>query len=78
MQDCDMVINFEAMKDLLKDGIKEEENDLIKEQLAMEDSNIMIDFEAVKNSVKKEIKVEDKFVVDLKSWADAFAKKEVI
>ena len=43
-----------------------------------EDSNIMIDFEAVKNPLKKEIKEEDKFVVDLKSWADAFNKKEEV
>ena len=54
-----MVTDFEEMKDPLKDGMKEEENELIKEQIAVEDSNIMIDFEAVKNPVKQELKEEE-------------------
>ena len=62
-----MVINFEAMKDHLKEEMKEEENDLNDEQIAVEESKIMIDFEAVKNSVKKEIKEEDNSIDEVET-----------
>ena len=50
--------------------MKEEENDLNDEQIAVEESKIMIDFEAVKNFVKKEIKEEDNSIDEVETIED--------